>query len=155
MRILAEELHTIGPGKVVPQPHLSQPRPYPGALGALCFALYRRPSRGGGPGTFSPTPGRPLATFSRPPWGLLGAVMGRFREFAQTGQQQKIARKVVDSHRIRTKTRQHGEQDTRHPISGSPAPGRARKFPKTAKTRFQENLESSGKPSKYLVFVPL
>ena len=114
------------------------PPPVPGAPGALVFALYRRPP----PRDLSRTYARFLATFSRPPRGLLKGFGGRFRGLSGRGQKRQRAREVVKSHRIGTKIRQREAEDIRRRIFGSPGPGGTQKGPQRAKMGFLENVKN-------------
>ena len=122
-----------------------QDRGFPGSQGLLERYFLR--SIGDLPGGFSGpfqdlrmTSGDLFATSPGGIKGFLGTVAGLVRE----GSKRKRARKVVKSHRIGTKIRQHGEEDMGSPVFGSPGLERAQKGPKKAKTGFRENPKIPG-----------
>ena len=121
---------TLGPGGGGPR----GPRGSWSAIFCALSATFPGASR-----DLSRTSGRPRATFSRPPRGVLRAFRGLLRDLSGRGQKRKRARTVVKSHRIGTKIRQHGEEDMGSPVFGSPGLERAQKWPNNAKTGFREN----------------
>ena len=104
-------------------PNRAQNCPKPGGSWSAIFCALST-TFPGDPPDLSRTSGRPLATFSRPPRGLLGPFGGLFWDLFGTGQKRKRARKVVKSHRIGTKMVRI--ESSGHGASDSGVPGARR-----------------------------